>query len=182
MTRRRSVRRLGFGVLLLGSTIARAAAPTAPAPAAHPTDARPVDAVPYALTPLPEITLTRLAPAPARRTLIANDVDWAMASPGGAYTLVGTDTFTSREAEGSSGRAVLYPARRRLPVVGIDHRRTRFSPDGRYLVVSAHTAMFRPSPNAPDERASPTITVLTVPELRVVATTPGIDPYWTSTD
>jgi hypothetical protein len=170
------MRLFGLGAVAFAAAMAPAAAPAHPAGTARPITREP--AVRYALRRLPDIVLTGLAPAHARRMVIADDVDWAMASPGGAHTIAGTDTFTARETTGNGGRAALYPGARPLPVIGIDHRRTHFSPDGRYLAVNSRTGMFRPSTSDPMGRANPTLTVLTIPDLRVVATTPGVDPFW----
>jgi hypothetical protein len=130
------------------------------------------------LTTLPDIVLTRGPATAARRAVIASDIDAAVTSPGGEYTVAGTAMYSSRGATG--GRATLYATPRggrpralgRIPVTNVDYFRTKFSPDGKYLVVDAHTGLLR------DPGSTPTLTVFSVPNLAVVRTVPGVDPYW----
>lgn len=153
--------------------------PVASAPAAAPTPNAPPSADgSFVLTQLPDIVFASAPAHMARRTVVAHDVDKAVASPQGAYTVAGTEMYTSRGAKG--GLAALYAtprggttgAPKKIPVTNVEYMHTSFAPDGRTLVVSAHNGLLR------DPGSTPTLSLFSVPDLKSLGTFSGVDPYW----
>ena len=152
-------------------------APTAPSVLAAPVPAPSADGS-FTLTPLPDIVLAPAPARPVRRSLVARDVDQAVTSPTGAYTVAGTAMYTFRGSKG--GLAALYATPRggptgrpkKIPLTNVEYTGTSFSPDGRHLVVTAHGGLLR------DEGTTPTVSIFSVPDLRSLGTFGGIDPHW----
>ncbi len=164
-----------FGLVSTFSFVAPPADAHGLTPAAPP----PASATERPLTALPDIEV-RAAPAAIRVTALAADADWAHAAPRGRAAVYGMGDFTARERAGTAGKAWLWPGDRPLPVARVEGRDTRFSPDGKHLVVTSDLSPARAPDGRSWLRADPTITVLRVADLGVVYADKGSDPRWTS--
>jgi hypothetical protein len=161
------------------------------APLGHASPPRFPPPVPAALAPAPtssqafvdrplasagDLVLTA-APHTFRVTPLAANGTWGRAAPGGALAIVGTTDFTGLR-EGDAGRAFLHPGRRPLPVTDVAPLGAHFSPDGRYVAVESAVRARPVKKGGPWVPAHPTLTVLTVPDLRVVDRIDGADAHW----